>query len=54
MLVLTYIAFGCYFCVKKHSSNGEQYFAPTCPSSVNNSIYLKEQNTLIQPSTNLN
>lgn len=46
MLVLTYIAFGCYFCVhKQHSSNGGQYFAPTCPLPVNNLIYLKEQNT---------
>lgn len=51
MLVLTYIAFGCYFCAhKKHSSNGQQHFAPTCPSPVSNLIYLKEQNTQINPS----
>lgn len=50
---LTYRAFGCHFYAhKKHSSNGEQYFAPTCLSPVNNNfIYLKEQNTQIQPNT---
>lgn len=32
MLILTYIEFGCYFCIlKKYGSREEWYIYPICP-----------------------